>query len=121
MSKSATGSRAVATGGSSMRSTWRPPHNRRRAVIRSAARATGTVDQAEASAFGHEERVGVMVHGATVSRWRPRPDSEADHEDLRPGTYGAMPSMPISDPRHESQPQQAWSREVPIEVVASSR
>ena len=46
--------------------------------------------------------------------------STQNHEDLPPGIYGAIVAMPIYDPLHKSEPQQAWSREVPFEVVAGS-
>ena len=69
--------------------TWRPPHNRRRAVIRFGTRATGTVDQAETSAFGHEERVGVMVHGATVSRMAAEPPASQTTK-----IFGPAPTAP---------------------------
>jgi hypothetical protein len=42
------------------------------------------------------------------------------HDDLRPGTYGAIVSMPVYDPLHKSQPQQAWSGEIRIEVTAGT-
>ncbi len=47
--------------------------------------------------------------------------SEQVHEDLPPGTYGVVVSMPIYNQSHEKEPQQAWSSEVPIEVIAGSR
>jgi hypothetical protein len=46
--------------------------------------------------------------------------SVQNHEDLRPGTYGAIVSMPVNDPTHGTRPQQAWSREIPIVVTANS-
>jgi hypothetical protein len=45
---------------------------------------------------------------------------EPVHEDLPPGTYGVVVSMPIYDLSHEREKQEAWSHEVPIEVVAAS-
>jgi hypothetical protein len=46
--------------------------------------------------------------------------SEHVHQDLSPGTYGFVVSMPIYDQRHPKEKQQAWSNEVPIEVIADS-
>jgi hypothetical protein len=58
--------------------------------------------------------VAAWGRGSTVDQ------SELIHEDLQPGTYGVVVSMPIYDQRHENEQQQAWSSEVPIEVIAGS-
>jgi hypothetical protein len=59
--------------------------------------------------------VAAWGRGSTVRQ------SELVHEDLPQGTYGVVVSMPIYDPNHKKEPQQAWSSEVPIEVIAGSR